>query len=49
MQLIKQDFCFSWDSNQPRRFTQKENSRKPETKLKQTRSSTTENRHHHSA
>jgi len=43
MQLIKQDFCLSWDSNQPRRFTQEETSRKPELKLKQTRSSTPEN------
>ncbi|EEG26039.1 hypothetical protein CORMATOL_02438 [Corynebacterium matruchotii ATCC 33806] len=49
MQLIKQDFCLSWDSNQPRWFTQEENSRKSEPQLKQTRSSTPENRHHYSA
>jgi len=38
----KQGFCFSWDSDQPPRFTQEEISPKPESQLKQTRSSTKE-------
>ena len=40
LQLAKQGFCFSWDSDQPPRFAQEETSQKPEPKLKQTRSST---------
>ena len=42
LQLAKQGFCFSWDSDQPPRFAQEETSQKPEPKLKQTRSSTSE-------
>ncbi|EEG26030.1 hypothetical protein CORMATOL_02429 [Corynebacterium matruchotii ATCC 33806] len=41
----KQGFCFSWDSDQPPRFTQEEISPKPESQLKQTRSSTKETGH----
>gem|GEM_PF-4316239 len=39
LQLAKQGFCFSWDSDQPPRFAQEEISQKPEPQLKQTRSS----------
>ena len=42
---VKQGFCFSWDSAWLLQFTQEETSRKPEPKLKQTRSSTKETGH----
>jgi len=49
MQPPKQGFCFSWDSDFREVSSWVNWNGWPEPQLKQTRSSTPENRHHHSA